>query len=299
MSAIEKSSLLAVGISAAMNATLVGLSVSVLTVIAYAFLKARLENIMSEIDRYAVAVLNLLNPPSGLKSPVATSMRRGGHGDEEAADADVTPMLNLMVILIPVLLTSSEFVKVGNIEIKLPETQGGAGEGTGAEETPEPQETKLELGVIITAKGFNLLHYFQGSADFPSQGEVDIPLVDGKYDYDALNQQLARVKRRALFEIVKAYVPDTPPTASLPELYNIYASQNLSGAALLPEVTAEPVVQARVRSLSEEIRVLIVCGQSLFHREGTSLGAARPKRSISRSRCRRRAASTSMRPAQR
>ncbi|MFH0921635.1 MAG: MotA/TolQ/ExbB proton channel family protein [Fibrobacterota bacterium] len=235
--AIEKSALLAAGISTAMNATLVGLTLSVLCVIVYAFLRARVDAALNEIDRYSVAILNLLNPPE-LMAKMSTSLTRRGGNEEEVADADVTPMLNLMIILIPVLLTSSEFVKMGTIELKLPESsQGGGGGGGGGGD--EQKEMKLELGVIITAKGFTLFHSLQGAAAANAVSlkdrEPDVPLIrDDKgqeaYDFKSLNNKLVEVKQRVLYEIVKTYVPGTLANASLEELYRTYTEKRLGTA---------------------------------------------------------------------
>jgi biopolymer transport protein ExbB/TolQ/biopolymer transport protein ExbD len=228
VAATEKSALLAAGISTAMNSTLVGLSISVLSVLAYAFLRAKVDTALHEIDRYAVAIMNFLNPPDQSKTISGSLMRRSE--EEEIADTDVTPMLNLMIILIPVLLTSSEFVRMGAIELKLPESAQGAEGGAGAG-AAEMQESKLELGILITSKGFTLFHYFktvanQGKADTAktlAEMQPDIPLTaDGAFNYEELNRQLAEVKRKSLLEIDKSLSPGVSPDASLVELYDIF-----------------------------------------------------------------------------
>ena len=226
IAAIEKSSMLAAGISTAMNSTLVGLSLSVLTVMLYAFIRARVDAALQEIDRYAVAILNLLVPPN-LNQRKLIALTRGGGDEGEVADADVTPMLNLMVILIPVLLTSSEFVKVGTIELKLPEAAqtGGGGGGSNAAEG-----AKLELGVVITSKGFNVFNYFKAEEKNQPTGEkqVDIPLVNEAYNFDALGAKLAEIKKKALLEIIRNSYPDVPAQASLYQLYKTYISKDFS-----------------------------------------------------------------------
>lgn len=221
----EKSALLAAGISTAMNSTLVGLSISVLCVMAYAWLKSRIDTALHEMDRYAVAILNVLYPPDYAHKKLSSLQRRGGEEDE-AADADVTPMLNLMVMLIPVLLTSSEFVRMGDIEMKLPEAQGSGGGGAAAEQVPE---VKLQLGVVITEKGFVLSHYFKAAElagkPAPSDtGSADIPKVKGEFDYEALEKKLADIKRKALLEVVRMYQPSTPADAKLGALYQQFVS---------------------------------------------------------------------------
>jgi biopolymer transport protein ExbB len=245
VAAVEKSAMLAAGISAAMNSTLVGLSISIPCVLMYSFLRARVDAALMEIDRYAIAILNFLNPPSVTEKKLNSLVRRSGEG-EEAADTDVTPMLNLMVMLIPFLLTSSEFVKMGAIELKLPESTQGAGGGT----AESKQDLKLELGVVITAKGFTLFHYYKpedktaGAAAGATLAEKqpDVPLVNGQYDFNALNARLADVKKRVLADIVKAYFPTLPADASLYQLARAYTTKNLAGSAMFADHEAIKIV---------------------------------------------------------
>lgn len=242
VAAIEKSAMLAAGISAAMNSTLVGLSISIPCVLMYSFLRARVDTALMEIDRYAIAILNYLNPPTATEKKLNSLVRRSE--GEEAADTDVTPMLNLMVMLIPFLLTSSEFVKMGAIELKLPEsTQGGGGGGAESK-----QDQKLELGVVITAKGFTLFHYYKPEDKAAAAGatlaekQPDIPFVNGQYDFNALNAKLADVKKKVLADIVKAYFPSLPADASLYQLSRAYETKNLAGSAMFADHEAIKIV---------------------------------------------------------
>jgi biopolymer transport protein ExbD len=204
----------------------------------YAFLRARVDIALVEMDRYAVAILNQLHPPTGPQKKLNSLIRRSG--DEEVADTDVTPMLNLMVMLIPFLLTSSEFVKMGAIELKLPESsQEGGG---GGEESM--QSAKLDLGVVITSKGFNVFHYYNQAEKAAAMNQTlgekppDIPLVNGKYNYRELNAKLAEVKQKVLYDIVKAYYPSLSADASLMQLYRTYLSKNLRGTSLFEDQEA-------------------------------------------------------------
>jgi biopolymer transport protein ExbD len=139
-----------------------------------------------------------------------------------------------MVILIPVLLTSSEFVKVGTIELKLPEAAqtGGAGGGSNVAEG-----AKLELGVVITSKGFNVYNYFKAEDKNQPAAEkqADIPLVNGAYDFDALGSKLAEIKKKALLEIIRGSFPDVPAQASLNQLYRAYLSKDFSGTRVFAD----------------------------------------------------------------
>jgi biopolymer transport protein ExbB/TolQ/biopolymer transport protein ExbD len=217
VAAVEKSALLAAGISAAMNSTLVGLSISIPCVMVYSWLRTRVDISLKEIDRYAIATIKLLNPGT-IKSNASSGFTRARDADEEPADLEVTPMLNLMVLLIPFLLSSSEFVRIGAIEMKLPEAAGGGGGGGGAE---IKQAAKLDLGIVITAKGFNVFHYFktENSAAPAAPGSApDIPMKSGEYDYEALSKVLSEVKSKALLQIVRAYQPGVPESRTLFEL---------------------------------------------------------------------------------
>ncbi len=58
--AAQKSELLASGIATAMNSTFTGLSVAIVSIMVYAFLKAKTTRIIDELDEYSVRVLNSL-----------------------------------------------------------------------------------------------------------------------------------------------------------------------------------------------------------------------------------------------
>jgi biopolymer transport protein ExbB len=58
--AAQKSELLASGIATAMNSTFTGLSVAITSIMIFAFLKAKTQRIIDELDEYSVRVLNAL-----------------------------------------------------------------------------------------------------------------------------------------------------------------------------------------------------------------------------------------------
>lgn len=227
VAAATKSSLLASGISTAMNTTLMGLMISVPCILIYSVLRSRIDQVVQEIDRHGASLLKSLLPQDIIQRDYKVSGKR--IKAEEDTEPNIAPMMNLMVILIPLLLTSAEFVKIGAIELKLPSASQGDGDGGAAQE--EKKDIKLDLGVGITAKGFNLHHYFekdgeeeQASAQDEEQGETppDVPKVDGEYDYEALNAALADVKRQALLEMVRSIHPSVPENASLIKLFTAY-----------------------------------------------------------------------------
>ena len=73
--------------------------------------------------------------------------------EHDGAPPNITPMMNLMVVLIPLLLTSAEFVRLGVIEINLPPAAVGT-EGEMLADLPQEELKKLDLSVTVTDQGF-------------------------------------------------------------------------------------------------------------------------------------------------
>lgn len=232
---VEKSSLLAAGISTAMNTTLLGLMISVPCVMIFSLFKSKVDSTIQSVDRYAVSLLKVLLPTESVRKEYRVTGRR--IKQEEDTEPNIAPMMNLMVILIPLLLSSAEFVKIGAIELKLPESSGGGGGGGSSE---EKKDVKLDLGIVITKRGFDLFHYFKESEkeEDPKEKEetpdkkkpVAIPKKNGNYDFEGLNAALAKVKKKALFEVIRATNPGLPEGSTLLQLYNHYKKSDYSGA---------------------------------------------------------------------
>jgi hypothetical protein len=148
-----------------------------------------------------------------------------------------------MVILIPLLLSSAEFVKIGAIELKLPESTGGASAeaGQGGEQEPD---AKLNLGVVIKSEGFDLFHYFdeKDEAESTDTVGVEIPKKDGDCDFGELNSRLAEVKKQSLRSIIAAKHPEIPESATLLQLYNNYIKNDYSGIGAFRDHEAVKIV---------------------------------------------------------
>ncbi len=228
---VEKSSMLASGISTAMNTTLLGLMISVPCVLIFSIFRSKIDNAVHEIDRYAAALLKVLLPRETVRKEYRVTGRR--IKEDVDTEPNIAPMMNLMVILIPLLLSSAEFVKIGAIELKLPESsQGGGGGGADVK-----KDARLNLGIVITRKGFNLFHYYKESEKQkePSQEEkpptekpVEIPKKNGAFDFEALNAALAKVKKQVLFDIIRLANPNVPQGSALQQLYNHYSKNDYS-----------------------------------------------------------------------
>lgn len=101
----------------------------------------------------------------------------------EPTEPNLTPVMNLMVVLIPLLLTSAEFIKLGVIELNLPPAAGARI----TEEQPKEVERSLELSVTITDEGLYV--------SSPT-GKIEIPLTNGQYNFGELTQKLWEIKQR-------------------------------------------------------------------------------------------------------
>ncbi|MBN2030137.1 biopolymer transporter ExbD [bacterium] len=122
--------------------------------------------------------------------------------ESEWVHANITPMLNLMVILIPLLLNSAEFVRLGIIELNLPPAAVSAN-GQMLAELPQEEIVHLDLTVTITDRGFFIsssLAVLGGE----KEGEPSISKVNGEYDFNMLSMQLYQIKQKAGYRF-----PDT------------------------------------------------------------------------------------------
>ncbi|MFP4521484.1 MAG: MotA/TolQ/ExbB proton channel family protein [Fibrobacterota bacterium] len=196
-----KSAKLAEGISTAMNTTLFGLIISIPCILAYSFFRSKADSIINNIDEACVSVMGALVPDIILEKDYSPSSAK--HRAEVDTEPNIAPMMNLMVILIPLLLTQAEFTKMGSIEINLP-SAGGASES----ESPRPpsEEAKLlNLTVTVLKDGFNVNSFFASDKN-SSEGETSGPMIplkqDGSYDFAKLNSTLREIKTLALKDLL-------------------------------------------------------------------------------------------------
>lgn len=99
----------------------------------------------------------------------------------EAAELDVTPFMNLMIVLVPVLLLSMVFTHTTVIELNFPTGEAAAGEF-------DPEAVHLEVAVysdrLVVGDG-------RGGAI------KTLELTDaGEHDYDGLSLVMQELKRR-------------------------------------------------------------------------------------------------------
>ncbi len=124
------------------------------------------------------------------------SLRR--KSDELDMELDIRPVMNLMVVLIPLLIAGAEWVKLGIIEINVPPAKTG-GPGTGDDQNEQKEQAKkLGLTIAVSETGITI-----GNAGMILSGEKgEGPTVerkeDGSYDYAVFREKLIEIKKKII-----------------------------------------------------------------------------------------------------
>jgi len=123
------------------------------------------------------------------------SMRR--KSDDVDMELDIRPVMNLMVVLIPLLIASAEWVRLGSIEINVPPSKTGVGDNNDQAESEEVEkEKKLGLSIAITDMGITIASPGAVLTSEENESGPTIPVdEDGKQNYQALKDKLIEVKK--------------------------------------------------------------------------------------------------------
>lgn len=125
-------------------------------------------------------------------------MRRKHRRLQSEADLDITPFMNLMIVLVPVLLLNMVFAHTSVLELNFP-----TGESLSAEQAEE-----LQIQVVI---------YEDRLVVSDNQGGVikNIPQREGEYDFVLLKDVMKEIKSR---------VPDKKDVIIMPSRQTSYQS---------------------------------------------------------------------------
>lgn len=96
----------------------------------------------------------------------------------ELVDLDVTPVMNLFMVLIPFLVSMAVFTHIAVIDFSLPPAQGTTGEATESKE--------LDISIVVTNEGFRIV----GTGKKLDQ----VPRVQGQYQFEQLRVLLKAIK---------------------------------------------------------------------------------------------------------
>jgi biopolymer transport protein ExbD len=123
--------------------------------------------------------------PSGGKS--RGGLTSGGKAAEGAPiDIDMTPMMNMLIILISFLVTMVVFTQIAVIKFNLPPAQGGAGEAAAAPDSSKEKGPDVDITVVVSENGFQVI----------GEGRKLDPIPKGTkgYDYPTLGQYMKKLK---------------------------------------------------------------------------------------------------------
>ncbi|MDZ7331869.1 MAG: biopolymer transporter ExbD [candidate division KSB1 bacterium] len=115
--------------------------------------------------------------------------------EPEDIELNMTPVMNLMVCMIPLLLSTAQLIKIGVIDLNLPPAVGTS---VSQLEAPKEVQKKLDLAITITNQGFYISSSLAILKSTDGQGPT-VPLKpDGQYDFETLSRKLFEIKKQAL-----------------------------------------------------------------------------------------------------
>jgi biopolymer transport protein TolR len=110
-------------------------------------------------------------------------------------DLDIRPVMNLMVVLIPLLLAGTVFLKLAILEIDLPPTAAGGGGDDEANKPEQEQEKKLSLKIIVTKQGFTIASTSAILTGETGEGPTIPVKGEGEHDFNGLKEKLIEIKK--------------------------------------------------------------------------------------------------------
>lgn len=113
----------------------------------------------------------------------------------ESTELDLRPIMNMMCILIPLLLSCSQFVKSTYIELNLPQLSGG-GPSQSSDDKPPVEEKKVGIKLVITEKGMTIAGNSVVLTSEAGSGPTLPKMANGKYDYKGLETKLKDIVKQ-------------------------------------------------------------------------------------------------------
>ena len=110
--------------------------------------------------------------------PATKRVKKSTAQDVELIDLDVTPVMNLFMVLIPFLVSMAVFTHIAAIDFSLPPAQT---------EGSDPGDSKeLDISIVVTSNGFRIV----GTGK-----KLDlVPRLKGQYQYEQLRVLLKAIK---------------------------------------------------------------------------------------------------------
>ncbi len=150
--------------------------------------------------------------------PSRRMRRRGGFGPTEL---NITPFMNLMVVLIPFLLSGIVFSRLAVLEMKLPASQNEAA-------ASKPAKDPFRLVVTLRKQGLTVLGTGIDRVQFPRKQSL--------YELEGLSDLLVKVKARHPKEsaLILLSEPEIPYEALIAVMD---ACREKAGELLFPDIS--------------------------------------------------------------
>jgi len=170
-------------------------------------------------------------------------------------ELDIRPVMNLMVVLIPLLLSCAEFVKLGVIEINVPPAKTSVGPGPGEDESTQDlreKELKLGLKIAITRDGITIGNAVTLLAGETGSGPTVPNKADGTHDFPKMREKLIEVKKlitgKGYTDENRAVITASPDIeyqtiVTIMDNVQTYENDNKEVVALFPEVNFGSIIQ--------------------------------------------------------
>lgn len=121
---------------------------------------------------------------------------------EDMEEINIMPLMNIIMLLIPFLIMSTEFIKIGVINVSAPKLNNSTSTQS---EPPKPKKKLLNLTISVTRKGFRLLtrgnQIPEGCDITPAALQANdktkptIAKAGGKYNLISLKKCLVKIKK--------------------------------------------------------------------------------------------------------
>lgn len=121
---------------------------------------------------------------------------RKRHSSDIGEDINLTPVMNLFMVLIPFLLLTAVFASTAIIDVRLPQ------EAMAASEKKDVTPGDI-LTINVTRDGFS----FSGLG----AGTKSVKKINNRYDFDTLSNRLIAIKDKTpeAEEVIILFIPDT------------------------------------------------------------------------------------------
>jgi biopolymer transport protein ExbD len=169
-------------------------------------------------------------------------MRRKHRKLTSSADLDITPFMNLMIVLVPVLLLGMVFSQIRMIELNFPGMEAGQA----------PATDELELVVALIPQGMEVVDSERGVIR-------TLPLLEGEQDFDGLRVTLRQIKKRLpdKTDIVLEVSPDIDYQTLVNAMdtvrsYSTVVAASVVEGELFPDVSLADAAEDRVLTSGQE-----------------------------------------------